>query len=159
VDVLRTALGDPTLTPASCPFDWLIAPLKSVRGLLQRSAFFPDTPAEIVIRQKPYWESANVYFWHDFGHALPEYAFTEVRQKYLHKAINLARACRSPHPLFLVSNTQNNLKIAVADVVGNFDPCVRASDLMSLAAELRTHLQRRFRLVLVTYHDRYVDDI
>jgi hypothetical protein len=158
IPLLRTLLDDDTISLRACPFDWLIAPVESVIRLLQSGEFYPRSPADISINHRPYWQAANVYYWHEFKNGYSSEEFATVGQKYAHTAENLRWVAKSRRTLFLVSNTQNNL---VDDMpkVGTVDFVIRGSSLAALNAQLRACFHRDFHLALVTYPDRYIDDV
>jgi hypothetical protein len=157
IPFLRTLLNDDTMSLRACPFDWLVAPVESVTQLLQRWEFYPSSPADLSINQRPYWGAANVYYWHDFKTGNPTEEFDDIKEKFAHTAENLRWVTKSQRTLFLVSNTQNNLVTDMASV-GTFDPVIRSSSLAALNVQLRARFHRDFHLALITHPDRYIRD-
>ncbi len=127
------------------PFDWRIAGLADIAGMIGEDEFWPgraqelrleklaDPPGSGAIASKLYWPRRRCLFWHErqLGHTL-------FGLKQAHLAENFARLEGVAHRLFFASNLQNNL--APLESHHLFDGTIRRSE----AVALWQALNRRF---------------
>lgn len=160
IEILREITGDPTIEPRTFPFDAVIAPVKSIQKALRNKRRFPRFQ-DLTYSVKPYWTTANIYYWHHFaqdGAIATGDRLEEFSAAYRRRAKRLANVFASERRLiFFVSNTQPDLEEKSIET-GTFSPKIRASELISLRQTIEIFVNRPFELILVTTRERYRRD-
>ncbi|MFG1433299.1 hypothetical protein V5F44_20545 [Xanthobacter sp. V2C-8] len=156
------------LEGSTFPFDWRIMPADAFCWMAENRQFFPKTPFELSRRigewpvdVPPHWDDSNSIFWHDFKVTEVawdvEKTFDVTAEKYRYTTEKFLN--RTKRSIFILSNTQNNLKSVVTDVVGlkfDFD--------RKLITRVRRSLEALFpkldiELIVVAAPDRVRDDV
>lgn len=139
------------------PFDWIIAPIEKLTGILNSGVHFPSEPGHLRPHSGQvnarYWPDAGVFFWHDFfdeaGAINVQATFESTRQQYK-RHFSLLRELASKQIIVLVvANTQNNLPTVLGDQFQGFE--FTLEKLRSLKSACERYLGRRCLMLAVTY--------
>lgn len=98
------------------PFDWRIAGLSDIAGMIEDDEFSPrnageiwleeqaDPPGSATIKTKRYWHRRRCWFWHETQRSHLVFSLKQA-----HLAQNFARLADVERRIFFTSNLQNNL--------------------------------------------------
>lgn len=106
VKLLRDRL-DPTMELRSLPFDWSLTPAGAASRWLRGPVRVPQTRAELLPAQRPFWARHGVWLWHDPVDDAAAFAALQDRLRRRWDRMLALRALE--RRVFIVSNTQNNL--------------------------------------------------
>lgn len=139
------------------PFDWIIAPIEKLTGMLDSGVHFPSEPGHLRPHSGQvsarYWPDAGVFFWHDFfdetGAINVQATFESTRQQYEQHFSLLRKLASKKIIVLVVANTQNNLPTVLGDQFQGFE--FTLDRLRSLKIACERYVGRRCLMLAVTY--------
>jgi hypothetical protein len=154
--LLREITGDPTIGPASLPFDWLIGPLSSISAMMENGTFFPER-TEIEMRPRPYWMDTVFFhaFTSDHGKSYDvDRLYPAARQRSDHVIRTFQRLRNIPRIIAIVSNTQNNLTPVAAEP-RSFSRTIASDAVAALKTAAEAYLGKAIEIIVVTHAGFY----
>ena len=168
VPLLARLTGDETLKKSAMPFDNIICRPDSAASMLKADTFYPDDPNALLESEGACWPEFGVYFWHEYRlhkHHVLEYvtgrlntrrAYRELSGKYAHLAGKFRQARQLERLVFVISNSQNNLSMAVPDII---DPTLTAAGVELLCDACDAYVGRPCEYVLASYEGRLTGEV
>ncbi len=159
VAIIAKSLGAAEHQTFSSYFDWLISPSQSIVKLIGDGLPIPETENDILWhRGRPEFAGYGSLFYHEFITAPSVYTpsqegLEKLKGKFAHTRALLQKVLAEREPIFVWSNTQNNLVRTQAECDG-LDLVLTshiAERIMSAGDKLAG---RNARYVFVTYPDR-----
>ena len=147
------------MTPEALPLDWLISPLESVQSIVTSGSFYPSSPDELEIRDRPYWKTHNAFFWHHFrdekGVFDIEANFDATISKFAHTSGKLGKAASCETVWMVGSNTQVNIGDMAQSSGTHIDATASTARLSDVKTAWEALLGRPVRMLFVTHEDLF----
>lgn len=155
--LLGARIGDATLRPQSLPLDWMFAPPDAVARLVAASVRVPETRAELVPAQRPFWPRHGVWFWHDPIEADADFVAMQERQARRWARFDALAVLE--HRLFVLSVTQNNLPRVANAAPHRMEFTLSGARMRAVVAAVEGRFpQGRNAFLFVTYPNRAQPD-
>lgn len=103
-------LAGETLEVATTPFDWIIVAARDAARMIEARRYYPTEFSGPLLGPKPFWKEFGAHYWHAKTSAPDDFL-----AKYAHMAANFDLIQKAARSIFIVANTQNNVRRALLD--------------------------------------------
>lgn len=158
-ETISSSLNAKQYRVISTYFDWLISPSRSIERLVRDDLPIPSSENEILWhRGRPEFAGYGSLFYHEFlvdgQYVNTKDGFDSLRSKFTHTREILNSVVKDRIPIFVWSNTQNNLRIAARESDG-LDLMLTPDVAQRIMAAGDRLSGKSANYIFVTYPDRH----